>query len=227
LGSFVCYIIEIVLLKNDINLKLFVKTQRKLIIFMSGLTLFYLDHSINPPVGSINQYFGTTDPDGWVICDGVTRTSSDGRYSDLAALLNTMLSVSSNNSNSITPPNLRDKFLFGSDTTSSDIGTFSGSTNVTLTTSTLPGHTHTGNTTAQSADHAHTIVYARDDANSPLNDGANIVRISVPGPQRTTGGASTRHKHDFTSAASGQDAANIQPFSILPPCFLINHIMKY
>ena len=34
------------------------------------------------PVGAIMQYLGTTDPSGWVVCDGVARVNS-GLYNNL------------------------------------------------------------------------------------------------------------------------------------------------
>ena len=50
-----------------------------------------MSHSIGPPPGSIVSYLGTTDPDGWIICNGTTRTdNSDSRYNKLNALKDRM-----------------------------------------------------------------------------------------------------------------------------------------
>lgn len=54
---------------------------------------------------------GEGDPDGWVVCDGITRTVTDGRFAIIAPLLNTIMGVSSNTANSITPPNLKSRFF--------------------------------------------------------------------------------------------------------------------
>lgn len=97
---------------------------------MSGFTSE--NHSAVPPPGSVMQYFGKQDPDGWIICDGQTRTCTDNRYVNLAALLNSVLGVGTNNSNSITPPDLRSKFLYGSSNTTVGIGTNTGKTTHTL-----------------------------------------------------------------------------------------------
>lgn len=98
-------------------------------------------YSVLAPPGSIMQFFDTTDPDGWLICDGVTRTASDGRYAALAPILNRILGVGTNTSNSCTPPDLKSKFLYGSSSTGS-IGTISGSSTKTLVIGNLPAHSH-------------------------------------------------------------------------------------
>jgi microcystin-dependent protein len=93
-----------------------------------------------------------SDPDGWVICDGQTRTVTDSRYAVIAPLLNTVLGVATNTANSIKPPNLIGKFLYGSSnpTIVNEIG---GNTTATLISNNMPQHTHTVNETA----HSHTI----------------------------------------------------------------------
>ena len=98
-------------------------------------------YSVLAPPGSIMQYFDTTDPDGWLICDGVTRTATDGRYAALSVILNRILGVSTNSSNSCTPPDLKSKFLYGSSSTSS-IGTTAGTTTKTIAITNLPAHNH-------------------------------------------------------------------------------------
>ena len=73
--------------------------------------------SIGPPPGSIMAYFAggdsangsSSDPDGWIICDGVPRTNgNDGRYNYLSAL-----GIGSLNGYTYTPPDLRGAFLRG------------------------------------------------------------------------------------------------------------------
>ncbi len=94
----------------------------------------YKDHSCMPPPGSIVNYIGTSDPAGWIICDGVVRTSTDDRYEALSNLLG-------GNKNRITPPDLRSKFLRGNSTVISGISG-GGSDTVTLTTANMPSHSH-------------------------------------------------------------------------------------
>lgn len=43
-----------------------------------------------PPTGTVAPFTGTTDPSGWVICDGTTRSNASGQYNNLinAGLIN-------------------------------------------------------------------------------------------------------------------------------------------
>ena len=67
--------------------------------------------------GSIVAYFASTDPAGWVICDGVQRTNADGRYNNLINL-----GIGTVASGNYTPPNLRAMFLRGTGTNGSYTG---------------------------------------------------------------------------------------------------------
>ena len=63
------------------------------------------------PAGCISAYFGTSDPAGWVICDGTTRTNnSDGRYNTVAGL---SIGSGGSGTTNYTPPDLRGSFLRG------------------------------------------------------------------------------------------------------------------
>ena len=192
---------------------------------MSGLT--YIDRSINPPVGSINQYYGTSDPDGWIICDGVTRTSTDNRYARLATLLNTMQGISTNNSNSVTPPNLKSKFLYGSSDITTGLGVTGGSSTITLTNSNMPAHSHTGgNTGNESKKHTHSVINTGNTVNCQLQARirAHVAGSVVATSNRSDNAVPTQiHKHAYTTGNTGDGT----PFSILPPHFIINYIMKY
>jgi microcystin-dependent protein len=117
----------------------------------------FLDHLWLYPPGSIMPYIGTSDPDGWIICNGVLRTSTDSRYAALSVLLG-------GNANSITPPDLRSRFLRGNSTVSTISN--GGSDSVTLTTVNIPSHSHgitmnggshTHNNTCSASAHNHAI----------------------------------------------------------------------
>jgi len=191
---------------------------------MSGFT--FKNREVLYPVGSIIQYCETSDPDGWLICDGVNRTSTDELYYRLAILLNTMQGITTNTSNSITPPDLRSKFLFGSSNTTSNIGSFGGNNTKKLGIDNLPPHTHTGTTGNQSADHGH--AYNKSSyAVTKQDNGNNPNRYDNEGDIYTTGENSTNHTHNFTSSSTGSNTNSIAAFSILPPHFIINYIMKY
>lgn len=65
-------------------------------------------------------YIGTSEPDGWVICNGQQRSNADGRYNNLIALiqLNNPAGTGSYNSTTkvYTPPDYRGAFLRGAGT---------------------------------------------------------------------------------------------------------------
>ena len=66
--------------------------------------------SIAPISGSIMAYLGTTDPDGWVIMDGVARTN-DGRYNQLMTM-----GIGADLGVMYRPPNYKGAFLRGNGT---------------------------------------------------------------------------------------------------------------
>lgn len=45
-----------------------------------------------PPTGSVAPFTGTTDPSGWIICDGISRSNASGQYNNLI----NALSISTN-----------------------------------------------------------------------------------------------------------------------------------
>ena len=66
------------------------------------------------PTGSILAYFGTSDPVGWVICDGTARAdNSDSKYNALYTL---SIGSGGSGTTNYTPPDLRGSFLRGTGT---------------------------------------------------------------------------------------------------------------
>ena len=63
-----------------------------------------------PPTGSIIAYYGTSDPNGWVICDGVERPNTNNMYQGLKDL--NIGSFNTTNT-TYTPLNLQGYFLRG------------------------------------------------------------------------------------------------------------------
>jgi hypothetical protein len=171
---------------------------------MSGVYL-YNSHSVDTPPGTVTSYLGTTDPDGWVICDGQIRTVTDDRFVNIFERLNTMLGVTSNTSNSITPPDLRSRVIYGASTTSAN-PTTGGSENVTLTTANMPAHSHN-------------ISYKQSGTTSS-NTGAAAVMAGIA---NTAASLSSTTTSNFSITNTGSGTA----FSVLPPYYTLNYILKY
>ena len=157
---------------------------------------FYKGISITPPTGSITAYLGNTDPDGWVICDGITRNVSDSRYTNLYNM-----GIGTGNANVYTPPDYRGAFLRGSNkgTSANNATTTYGSLAPNLNTTQnhmTETHSHTASSGNQSAYHTHTGTTANQNANhthtgTPSNQTANHSHTG------TTGGMSSNHYHTW------------------------------
>jgi len=99
-----------------------------------------MSYSINniiatPPTGSIGAYLGSSDPDGWIICNGIVRTNgADGRYNGLL-----LLNIGSGTTSNYTPPNLQAMFLRGTGTN----GSYSGPALNAQQTDDIISHSHT------------------------------------------------------------------------------------
>jgi microcystin-dependent protein len=172
---------------------------------MSGPFLIYNSHALETPVGTITSYLGTSDPDGWVICDGQLRTVTDNRFENIYGRLNTMLGVTSNTANSVTPPDLRSRVIYGASTTTAN-PTTGGSANVTLAVTNLPAHSHN-------------ISYKQSGTTSS-NTGAAAVMAGVANSASSLSSTTTSN---FSITNTGSGTA----FSVLPPYYTLNYILKY
>ena len=185
-------------------------------------------YSISPPPGSIITYVGKTDPSGWIICNGVTRTSTDSRYVNIYQLLNTYLGVSSNTANSITPPNLKNSFLYGSDNDATMSYVTGGSSSVTLAENQMPLHNHAITITEVAHNHGITGSVTYGTTNSTPGSGStslstNNFNATSATLNNTLGTANAKTNLTATSANRGGTTA----VGILPPYVTINYIMKF
>uniref|UniRef100_A0A6C0LBP0 Uncharacterized protein n=1 Tax=viral metagenome TaxID=1070528 RepID=A0A6C0LBP0_9ZZZZ len=169
---------------------------------------FYKGISITPPASSITAYLGNTDPDGWVICDGIQRNVSDSRYTNLVTM-----AIGTGTANAYTPPDYRGAFLRGSNkgtanaaatttygarapdlkssqnhiTETHSHGASSGNQSAT--------HTHTGTTSNQSSYHNHT--------GTTGNQSANHTHTG------TTSNINANHTHTWSDTVTGHNNSNL------------------
>ena len=168
---------------------------------------FYLNNIIAfSPHGTIIGYLGSTDPDGWVICDGITRNVSDNRYANLVTM-----GIGTGNVNSYTPPDYRGAFLRGSN---------KGTANATATTTygaRAPNlkspqthmtelHSHTASSGIQNANHNHS---------GTSNSGGSHTHSATLGnsPNHTHGSVSTdespAHTHTMEDYIWAENQGNV------------------
>jgi hypothetical protein len=202
--------------------------------------VFKKNHDALPPVGSIMSFAGSTDPDGWVICDGVQRTN-DGRYNTLITL-----GIGTGTANEYySPPNLKNQFLKGADTAANLMKSYS-KTQITLTEDNLPSHMHSG-TTGNMSDksnhthgisdpgHVHGWKFGTDRDDSGYGNGSReFAEIDgqpgggTPMNIATTGisvnDANIEHTHNFSTSSVGKGI----PITVSDPDNVsVNYILKY
>ncbi len=186
-------------------------------------------NSINPFAfaGQIIAYLGTTDPDGWVICDGTEREWHNKYQSLIDMSIGTRPTTSK-----YKPPDLRDRHLRGK-STGFLINSVSGSNNnLSVSINHFPNHDHGTNTssgvTNGSTAHKHTYTdqyYADGGYGDNANDGAG--GDGTPGDIRKTWNTGdptyTDHSVSITSAGTNTNVS----ISIQNNSYRINWILKY
>ncbi len=111
------------------------------------MSFSYNNVNAGTPSGAIMATFLTQDPSGWVIADGVARTTSN-IYENLVNL-----SIGSRNVNQIyTPPNFKGAFLRGTGTVTYGSVSYTGQSKMQSQNHSIEKHIHT----ATQAAHNHT-----------------------------------------------------------------------
>ncbi len=217
----------------------------------SGISSKTYGDNIFPLVGTILPYAGSTAPDGWLLCDGATFSSST--YPELYSLIG-----------STTLPDLREKYLRGA-----------SSSNVTKESVGSVGHTHnasysasnSSNNNSADATHAHTMNYlgvqesnaahnhvgtfigaaaygymtnagnfvAGNQANmvgTHYHYGSYAANLYDPGYHTHTINATSNnntnpsHSHVFSSSSSSAVIGSNTAETIVPPTMYLNYIVK-
>lgn len=151
------------------------------------------------PAGAVMPFAMNSAPTGWLWANGtaVSRTT----YAALFAAIGTTYGTGDGNS-TFNLPDLRGYFVRGAGTNSDGIaaGTFGAKQG-----NTVGPHTHSGRTGNDSPDHSHGTSYSDATATwgasafEPIRGWADKSEFINKTAQ--SGGASTRHQHDFTTSS--------------------------
>ena len=165
------------------------------------------------PTGSITAYMGTTSPLGWIICDGVSISNTDGKYDALLAM---GIGIGTLDTDNYSPPNLKGRFLYGAND-SMPIHNTGGNSNITLSIDNMPSHNH--DISSSQMEHSHTYTVTDDDEQTEWGSGQYVARNSPY--DRTTSAVAPEIMSESTHVGSGTS------FNILPPYYTVNYILKY
>lgn len=137
----------------------------------------------------------------------------------MATILNSAFGGSANTGNSIIPPDLRSRFLYGRNDATQASASLGGSSTVTLTISNMPAHNHA--ITITDPGHAHDLKERYEIYNQ---DG---VDNKTGGDGYSTGGSTVTQTNTTGITATSASVGSGTAFSIIPPYLTVNHILKY
>jgi microcystin-dependent protein len=143
------------------------------------------------PTGAVMPFAMNSAPSGWLAADGtaVSRTT----YATLFAAIGTIYGAG-NGSTTFNLPDLRGYFVRGAGTNSDNkaSGTFGAKQ-----ADAVIAHTHSGTTGNDSPDHTHAYSIDSGQAFATGGGATTVNKLTTA----NTGGASTRHLHDFTTSS--------------------------
>lgn len=171
-------------------------------ILDSNVTRAKIASTERTPVGAIFPYAGTTEPSGWLFCNGQQVTSG----SDLGVVLGTRFNTGGETVGYVRVPDFRSRMPYGPATMGTSIGTQTGAATATLAETNLPSHTHSSGTIAAAAhsDHTHGVgSYANG-----LQDLSHTHSISHDHASFNTGAqGSHQHTLKYRNVAEGTGTA--------------------
>ena len=180
--------------------------------------------------GMIMMFGGTTEPTGWLFCDG--RAVSRTTYAELFAAISTNYGAG-DGSTTFNLPDLCGKFPLGVSSghplSYTQTGSSGGEETHKLTTSEIPGHTHgpgTLNITA-SGSHAHKLTYETDAASGTAKN--RVVpgddTGSKTGSNEATKTATHTHSASNFAGATAQNTGGGGAHNNMPPYRTVNFII--
>jgi microcystin-dependent protein len=176
----------------------------------------YFNNTIGTPLaftGQIVAYVGTTDPDGWLICDGRLLSGfTDPKYNNLKTLLG-----------GTNLPDLKSRNLFGSST----VGSTGGQSNISIGYNNLPDHSHSGITDTPGA-HTHNWAdnFYSDNRSASTNSNAGDGGGGNVAPSRTTNSSVYSGEHTVTNPTN-YGVSSVTAISVVNPYYTVNWIIKY
>lgn len=161
------------------------------------------------PTGSIMPYIGTTAPDGWLLCDGLTNVPQP------SALYNLIGS---------TTPNLKGMFLRGTGT--SPVNNQPGPALKAMQGEELKSHEHSSGSLVNSTNgsHVHSITFHNDDYNGSggnFNDGLEDDTSSATNVNGKNTNASGDHSHTISGSTAPIGGNETRPVN-----YGVNYIIK-
>ena len=208
------------------------------------------------PVGVINQYVGSTAPDGWLFCDGgdgsgtgsgSLNASAGTAYADLWGVLNSAGFSGIGSQSAMLLPDLRGRVPVGKGT-NGDVDALGDSDGISTVANRRPKHYHDisgsatsggvdhthGGTTGNAGGHSHTIGLGRE-VIGRASGGSTFGKYDDGGPIGTSGVGD--HSHSFTTGYASAYlhthslSGTVGPTSSSPldgPAFItVNYIIKY
>lgn len=166
------------------------------------------------PTGTISAFGGTSAPDGYLLCDGASYSTSE--YGDLFAVIGSRYGGSGGSFN---VPDLRGRVPAGLHTGQSDfneLGKTGGARTHTLTVAEMPSHNHGGSAGSSAISDVGFAAGAGSGTASP----ARIYRGSDATGRFNATLLGSSHTHSISSQGSGQAHNNLQPYNT------VNYIIK-
>ena len=193
--------------------------------------------SISGISGEIKAYAGSTEPVGWIFCDGTSYDGSQATYARLFAAIGTTYGGSGSTFN---VPDMRGRVMVSPDnmggsaasritSNAAAVGATGGAETHTLQTSEMPDHTHTGGASGTQSisegSHAHSFTLAH--TGQGANGGGSGYETGGQYGSTTGSAGSWSKTIDFSNASisvantgGGGAHANVQPY------ICVNHIIK-
>jgi microcystin-dependent protein len=192
----------------------------------------------NAPSAAVLRYAGSTEPAGWLLCNG--QAVSKSTYANLYTIIGGTYGETSTTFN---VPDYRNRIGMGAGSTV-PLGGTAGATTATLSIANLPAHSHgvtdPGHSHAvDDPGHAHTV----DDPGHTHSTGQPVGAVdsgtgtdTTSATSGTTGSSTTGvtvesattglEVNDGTTGIEIQDTGSGQSFSIVPPVVGVNWIIK-